>query len=107
MKSLPTRCPNCGTHRVIVVPTKASRGKHYHCDKCNYEWQNRTVRRRRRRITLYRVLMQRVLEKRDLLNSQDRFFVEKTVTRDKTNLRHHTRLRRIAHKIGLDLREDE
>lgn len=107
MKQSVIRCPNCGFGRVEAVATKTAPGKHYHCGKCSFEWQDRTVRRRRKRITMYREMLQIVLEKKDLLNSQDRFFVEKTFARDKTNRKHHARLLRIAHKIGLDMRETE
>jgi len=50
------KCPNCGNLKVDDTYTKAPgskevRGHHYLCSKCDFEWQSRSVKRYRKRIT--------------------------------------------------------
>ncbi|MGQ9718597.1 MAG: hypothetical protein ACUVWK_01910 [Nitrososphaerales archaeon] len=107
LKQRTAPCPNCGLRTVTVTVTKAVPGKHYHCDRCGHEWQDRTVRRYRQRKTLSKMLLGRVLERKGQLNSRDRFFVEKMYEQGKSSLEYHGRLLRIARKVGIDLREQE
>lgn len=100
-------CLNCGLRTVTVTATKAVPGKHYHCDRCGYEWQDRVVRRYRQRQNLLKMLLERVLERKGRLNAQDRFFIEKMHAQGRSNLKYHGRLLRIARKVGIDLREQE
>jgi len=100
-------CPNCSLRTVRVTVTKAVPGKHYHCDRCGHEWQDRTVRRYRQRKTLSKMLLEVVLGRKDQLNPRDRFFVEKMHEQGKSSLERHIRLLRIARKVGIDIREQE
>lgn len=90
----------------MVTETRSVPGKHYHCSRCGREWQNRTVLRYRRRVTVSKKLLQVLLERKDQLSLRDRFFIEKTGERGELGLKRHKRLVGIAHKIGIDLREE-
>ncbi len=107
MKQRTPLCPNCRIGRVSVTATKRVPGKHYHCDRCGHEWQDRVVRRYRQRQTLTTTLLQRILDRKNLLSPGDRFFVEKMHERGKSSLKFHTRLLRIAQKIEIDLRDED
>ena len=101
------RCPNCGLDEVVSRTTRSVPGKHYHCDNCGHEWQDRVVRRYRQRTILYHWLLKAILGRRDQLDSQDRLFVEKLLEKGNYSLKIHARLLRIAHKAGIDPRESE
>ncbi|NWG08746.1 MAG: hypothetical protein HXX80_00260 [Nitrososphaerales archaeon] len=107
LKQRTAPCPNCGLRTVTITVTKAVPGKHYNCDRCGHEWQDRTVRRYRQRKTLFKMLLGRVLERKGQLNPRDRFFLEKIHEQGKSSLEYHSRLLRIAHKVGIDFREQE
>lgn len=100
-------CPECGSQNVEVTNTKAKAmpGKHYRCNDCVYEWQDRVIRRYRQRQAFSYELLKKILERRSLLNTQERFFIDKIQEKGRLNSTYHVRLLRIAHKIGLDLRE--
>jgi len=104
------KCPNCGNQKIDDTYTKAPggkevRGHHYFCSKCNFEWQSRSVKRYRKRITESKDLLTLLFAKRSLLSSQDRFFIEKSYAQQKSSLKYRSRFLRIANKIGLDLRD--
>ena len=100
------KCPNCGNQKIDDTYTKAPggkevRGHHYLCSKCNFEWQSRSVKRYRKRITESKDLLTLLFAKRSLLSSQDRFFVEKSYAQQKSSLKYRSRFLRIANKIGI------
>jgi transcription elongation factor Elf1 len=99
------RCPNCSLREITLKVTKSVPGKHYHCDKCGHEWQDRVVRRYRERKNFYNLLFKMILERSDQLDSQDRFFVEKLLEKGNYTLKTRARLLRIAHKTRIDPRE--
>ena len=104
------KCPNCGNLKVDDTYTKAPgskevRGHHYLCSKCDFEWQSRSVKRYRKRITESKDLLTLLFVKRSLLSSQDRFFIEKSYAQQKSSLKYRSRFLRIANKVNIDLRD--
>ena len=99
------RCRKCGLRGVMATETKSVPGKHYHCEKCGYEWQSRVVNRYRQRKIFTEALFKIIWAQRSKLNLQDRFFIEKMYEQGKNSLRYLIRLQRIAHKLGIDIRE--
>ena len=102
------KCPNCGNQKVDDTYTKSPgskelRGHHYLCSKCDFEWQSRSVKRYRQRITESKDLLTLLFVKRSLLSAQDRFFVEKSYAQQKSSLKYRSRFLRIANKIDIDL----
>ena len=96
-------CPNCGQRKVSVTTSDTTPGKHYHCNKCDHNWEDRTLRRYQQRKILTSMLLERLLEQKGNVSLRDRFFIEKMRDQGKSGLKYHNRLLRIANKIGMEL----